>query len=144
MRSIIVIFVLTFALLGLLLGYAALDGEQTENPNGNVFNEKPPAIQVPVSIVLGSSSKTTDAYSPNPANIRVGDTIVWTNNDTQPHTVTSGSNAQPDGRFDSSPNFNPILNPQAMFSHIFNEVGEFQYYCGLHPNMVGTVIVAAP
>jgi plastocyanin len=142
LRSIIVIFVLTFALLGLLLGYAALDGRQTENPNGNVPIENPPKIELPVSIVPGSSSKTSDAYSPNPVNIRVGDTIVWTNNDTQPHTVTSGSNAQPDGKFDSSPNFNPILAPEATFSHTFTEAGEYPYYCGLHPNMVGTVIIA--
>jgi plastocyanin len=34
------------------------------------------------------------AYSPNPINISVGDTITWTNNDTSDapfHTVTAGS-----------------------------------------------------
>jgi len=27
-------------------------------------------------------------------------TVTWTNDDSQPHTATSGENAQADGRFD--------------------------------------------
>jgi manganese oxidase len=74
--------------------------------------------------------------------VSVGDTVPWTNMDTQPHTVTSGSNGTPDGRFDSSPNFNPLLVPAQTFSHTFTEAGEYPYYCALHPNMVGTVSVS--
>jgi hypothetical protein len=47
----------------------------------------------------------------------------------------------PDGNFDSSPVFIPLLVPMATFSHTFTEAGNYPYYCGLHPNMVGTVIV---
>jgi plastocyanin len=68
----------------------------------------------------------------------VGDTVTWTNDDSQPHTVTSGENAQPDGRFDSS-----IMAPQQTFEHTFTEgAGEYPYYCVLHPNMVGIVSVS--
>jgi plastocyanin len=95
-----------------------------------------------VSIVPGSSSLTDTAYQPNPVQVSVGDTVTWTNDDTQPHTVTSGQNAQPDGRFDSSPNFNPLMAPGQTFSHTFTEAGEYPYYCALHPNMVGTVSVS--
>jgi plastocyanin len=95
-----------------------------------------------VSIVPGSSSLTDTAYQPNPVQVSVGDTITWTNDDTQPHTVTSGQNGQPDGRFDSSPNFNPLMAPGDTFSHTFTEAGEYPYYCALHPNMVGTVSVS--
>jgi plastocyanin len=90
-----------------------------------------------VSIVPGSSSLTTDAYSPNPIQVGVGDTITWTNDDAQPHTATSGQNATPDGRFDSG-----IMAPQGTFEHTFTEAGEFPYFCLLHPNMVGTVSVS--
>src|SRR5215212_2809372 len=62
-----------------------------------------------VSIVPGSSSLTDTAYQPNPIQVSVGNTVTWTNNDSQPHTVTSGSNGQPDNKFNSSPNFNPLL-----------------------------------
>jgi plastocyanin len=101
------------------------------------------AATVTADVTSGSSSKTTDAYAPNPIEVNVGDTVTWTNRDSQPHTVTSGSNGQPDGNFDSSPGLNPIMAPQGTFSHTFETAGEFPYYCGLHPNMVGTVIVAS-
>ncbi|AFU58116.1 putative blue (type1) copper domain-containing protein [Candidatus Nitrososphaera gargensis Ga9.2] len=97
---------------------------------------------IAVSITPGSSSKTTDSFDPNPVEASVGDTVTWTNDDSTPHTVTSGSNGQPDGRFDSSPNLNPLMNPGQTFSHTFEEAGEYPYYCALHPNMVGTVNVS--
>lgn len=99
------------------------------------------AVEIAADITFGSSSKTTEAFAPNPLNIDSGDTVVWTNKDLQPHTVTSGSDAQPDGKFDSSPGFNPLILSQATFSHTFETVGKFSYYCALHPHMIGTVIV---
>jgi plastocyanin len=90
-----------------------------------------------VSIGPGSSTLTTDAFSPNPIQVSVGTTVTWTNNDAQPHTVSSGENATPNGLFDS-----PIMAPKATFEHTFTEAGEFPYFCTLHPNMVGTVSVS--
>jgi plastocyanin len=90
-----------------------------------------------VSIVPGSSTLTTDAFSPNPIQVSVGTTVTWTNNDAQPHTVNAGENATPSGLFDS-----PIMAPQATFEYTFTEAGEFPYFCILHPNMVGTVSVS--
>jgi nitrite reductase (NO-forming) len=90
-----------------------------------------------VSIVPGSSSLTTDAFSPNPAQVSVGATVTWTNDDSQPHTVNSGENTTPSGLFDS-----PILPPAGTFEYTFTEAGEVPYYCLLHPNMVGTVSVS--
>ncbi|HEU0144563.1 MAG TPA: plastocyanin/azurin family copper-binding protein [Nitrososphaera sp.] len=90
-----------------------------------------------VSIEPGSSTRTTDAFQPNPVQVSVGNTVTWTNNDAQPHTATSGENATPDGRFDSG-----ILAPAATFEHTFTEAGEYPYFCLLHPNMVGTVSVS--
>jgi aldose sugar dehydrogenase len=93
-----------------------------------------------VSIVSGSSTLTTDAYEPNPAqvSVSVGGTVTWTNDDSQPHTVTSGQDADPDGLFDSD-----IMAPAATFEHTFTEAGEYPYFCLLHPNMVGTVNVTS-
>ena len=95
-----------------------------------------------VSIVPGSSSLTDTAFSPNPIQVSVGNTVTWTNNDSQPHTVASGSNGQPDNKFNSSPNFNPLLNPGQTFSFTFTQAGNYPYFCMLHPNMVGTVSVS--
>src|SRR5215210_5400698 len=91
----------------------------------------------------GSSTLTDTAFSPNPVEVSVGATVTWTNDDTQPHTVVSGENAQPSGEFDSSPNFNPLIAPKQTFEHTFAQAGEYPYYCALHPNMVGTVSVSS-
>jgi nitrite reductase (NO-forming) len=90
-----------------------------------------------VTIAPGSSTLTTDAYQPNPAQVSVGSAVTWTNDDAQPHTATSGENVTPDGNFDSG-----IMAPAATFEHTFTEAGEFPYFCLLHPNMVGTVNVS--
>ena len=100
------------------------------------------AEELAAEITRGSSGKTLDAFSPNPINSHVGDNVTWTNRDTIPHTVTSGINGRPDGTFDSSPNFNPLIAPGGTFNHTFTQAGGFPYYCALHPNMIGTVIVA--
>ena len=121
-----------------------IDNQAAGNSTGNQTAPAPTANQtdiIDVSITPGSSSKTDDAFAPNPVQAAVGDTVRWTNDDSTPHTVTSGSAGQPDGNFDSSPNFNPLLALEQTFEHTFVESGEFPYYCALHPNMVGTVIV---
>ena len=94
-----------------------------------------------VSIVFDASSLTNNAFQPNPVQVSIGDTVTWINDDSQPHTVTSGVSGQSDGRFDSSPNFNPLLVSGQGFEHTFTEAGEYPYFCQLHPNMVGTVQV---
>jgi len=103
------------------------------------------AAEVAADITAGSSSKTTDAFAPNPLNINVGDTVTWTNKDSVAHTVTSGTgNSDPNKgqEFDSSPNFTPLVNPGKTFSWTFEKAGTFQYFCALHENMKGTVVVS--
>jgi plastocyanin len=90
-----------------------------------------------VSIVQGAATKTIDAFNPNPIKIKAGGTVTWTNDDSMPHTVTSGKNSKPDGTFDSK-----TLAQGKIFSYKFEKVGEYSYYCQIHPNMVGTVGVS--
>jgi nitrite reductase (NO-forming) len=113
---------------------APLDTNATETGTGATGGG---ATATGVSIAPGSSTLTTDAYQPNPAQVSVGSTVTWTNDDAQPHTATSGENVTPDGNFDSG-----IMAPAATFEHTFTEAGEFPYFCLLHPNMVGTVSVS--
>jgi len=85
----------------------------------------------PVSIVNGSSTLTTTAYSPNPVSISVGGTVTWTNNDSTAHTATADN-----GSFSSG-----NIAPGGKFSQTFSTAGTFTYKCTIHPNMVGTVTV---
>ena len=92
-----------------------------------------------VSIVKGASNpSSTESYNPSSLNVHVGTTVTWTNNDITGHTVTEGNpsgNTPPNG-FDSG-----ILAPGKTFTHTFDTAGTIQYYCTLHPTMLGEVIV---
>jgi plastocyanin len=41
-----------------------------------------------ISIVSGAFRLTDTAYQPNSTNIKVGDSVIWTNDDSSTHTVT--------------------------------------------------------
>jgi plastocyanin len=66
----------------------------------------------------------------------VGETLVWTNVDGVPHTVTSGSRGQAEPGFDSG-----FIGPGQSFVLKFNEPGEYSYTCTLHPFMNAKVVV---
>jgi plastocyanin len=91
-----------------------------------------------VSIVEGSAALNDTAFDPNPLTITVGENVTWVNDDPDSHTVTSGNISSGDAgqEFDSG-----FLGPHKSFTHQFDEAGEFDYFCAIHPNMVGTVIV---
>lgn len=96
---------------------------------------------VTVEIPTGTSSpgcETSNAcYLPASVTINVGDTVEWKNVDTAAHTVTSGSPADgPSGAFDSS-----LIMGSASFTHTFDEAGNYDYFCMVHPWMVGNVQV---
>jgi plastocyanin len=58
-----------------------------------------------ISIVSDASRLTNTAYQPNPIDIRIGDTVEWTNDDSTPHTVTekNRSISSSDGSDDDKP-----------------------------------------
>lgn len=100
--------------------------------------EEPATVEA--SIVQGATILNT-SYLPDPILAKVGDTVRWTNNDVTLHTVTSGSPASPDGKFGFDEHGGPIyIPPERTFEHVFEEAGEFPYYCSLHPFMTGKVI----
>jgi plastocyanin len=72
------------------------------------------------------------AFSKVNLQIKAGDTVIWTNLDVAPHTVTSDSGSELD-----SPN---ILKGQT-YSHTFNTAGVYTYHCGVHPSMKATITV---
>jgi len=70
------------------------------------------------------------------------DIVQWGNADTLPHTVTSGTvpsetdDRGPDGIFDSG-----LFYRGDYFRYQFNEVGDYPYFCLIHPWMEGVVHV---
>ena len=97
---------------------------------------------VTVTNALGSSTpgceETNECFIPSTVTIGIGETVTWENTDNAAHTVTSGSPADgPDGVFDSS----LIMAGGATFSHTFDAVGTYDYFCMVHSWMAGSVIV---
>ncbi len=94
-----------------------------------------------VETAIGSGApgcETSNAcYLPQDITINAGDTVTWDNVDNAAHTVTGGSPANgPSGVFDSS-----LLMAQGVFSHTFDDAGYYDYFCMVHPWMIGSVTV---
>ena len=99
----------------------------------------PTIKQQQVAIVKDASNKDTSAFSPNPVQIQPGTTVVWSNNDNTPHTITSGMGLNDTNKgkaFDSGP-----IAIGKTYSHKFDVAGTYDYFCTLHPTMVGTISV---
>jgi plastocyanin len=72
-------------------------------------------------------------FNPKQITVNVGDTVVWVNHDDIPHTVASQTQA-----FRSK-----ALDTDDKFSFTFATPGTYPYFCALHPQMTGTIVVEA-
>jgi plastocyanin len=156
------------------------------------------ADETTVSIVRDATNLDDQSYQPNPIDINLGDTILWTNEDSARHTVTelnsedtenitNDENRNDKGIIESivneiitnidynlnnlignkENNVSPVMNDNSQslsvssdsadsveafdsgimeigdtFRYTFQESGTFEYYCTVHPNMVGEVVVS--
>ncbi len=75
-------------------------------------------------------------YIPSIITVEKGKEVTWVNEDSAFHSVTSGFYDAPTDFFDSG-----YLDPFESFTVVFNENGEYDYFCTLHPWMDGKVIV---
>ena len=94
---------------------------------------------VEVKISKGSSNiNNTQFYAPPEVQVAAGSSIKWTNDDNVIHTVTQGKPSE--GGNSTGFNSGPI-DPGSTFVHFFDESGTVDYYCPIHPHMIGKVIV---
>lgn len=68
-------------------------------------------------------------FMPQSLTIKVGDTVMWTNDDQTSHTVSFEEVESPE------------LFRQDTWSHTFTKAGTYHYVCGIHGSMSGVVIV---
>jgi plastocyanin len=92
-----------------------------------------------IKVSMISSVKEGYLYQPNTTQVKVGDTVSWTNDDDTLHTVTSGSGTDENAgaSFDSG-----MMGTGKIFEHTFTTAGEYPYFCIVHPDMIGKVIVS--
>ena len=70
-------------------------------------------------------------YSPKELTVAVGTKVTWVNDDQVPHTVSEVNKVSRSGALDTGDSF----------SYTFLIPGTFEYFCILHPQMIGNVRV---
>src|SRR5690348_9309509 len=97
------------------------------------------AIGVVALLLLGLSSADAAvieitmanvAYAPAQVSAHVGDTVEWTNDDIVAHTATARNGA-----------WDLMIEPKGKASVTLKSPGAIEYYCRLHLNMVGSIVV---
>ena len=117
---------------------------EEETVEEETMEETEVEMSAAVSVPSGSSTpgceENDECFLPNTVTVGVGGTVTWTNDDTAAHTVTSGNlSTDPDNVgtvFDSS-----IFMSGKTFEYTFDEAGDYDYFCVVHPWMTGKVIV---
>lgn len=102
------------------------DSEIPPDQNGN--GEEP---EIPQNQKIGIIIENF-AYSPLTLTVYRGDIVIWTNLDSEEHTVTSDSGDEL--------NSGPIPHTE-IYRHIFTTPGTYDYHCEFYPEMQGRVVV---
>jgi len=101
--------------------YVPKDGSPLAPTTGE---PEPPTIPTQIEVFIDGSGFIPDTY-----NIPVGATVVWYNHDSVDHTVVARDNSFDSGR----------ISPNETFEYTFEKSGELEYYCKIHPSMVGKI-----
>ncbi len=92
----------------------------------------PTPVSRPASIPVTHSAVIQNfSFNRSSVIIKKGDTVIWANKDSAPHTVT-GDNGGPSS---------PTISANGNYSFTFDSAGTFGYHCSFHPSMKGTVVV---
>jgi nitrite reductase (NO-forming) len=91
------------------------------------------------------------AYDPADLTVPVGTTVTWVNQDSVGHTVTEGNPSSPKPAnlrvFDSSGEALTgkvaLIGPGQSWNFTFTTSGTYEYYCIVHPYMLGQITVTS-
>lgn len=112
--------------------------KQLESVKETVSSKLPSKIvKIPQGTSVPGCEEDGLCYDPPSLVIFVGGEVLWRNDDTSVHTVTSGStHSGPDKTFDSG-----LIKSGDTFSYTFDVAGEYSYFCMIHPWAKGSVTV---
>jgi len=120
------------------------DGFEAESGVFSMFNPSVWPVSDPDTLVAERTSQAGDDvesaqilnFSFGDLSVAVGETLRFANSDSVPHTVTAGSFIEPLEDFDSG-----LLATGQAFDLSFDEPGQYELFCALHPDMTGVVNV---
>jgi len=121
--------------------FGASSGKTTIVYTGGEFNEPILSSGTDVMIPTGTGDPgcedTLSCYDPYRITVEKYSTVTWYNADEIIHTVTSGTPVNgPDGAFDSG-----TFATRDSYSYKFDRAGTYNYFCMVHPWMLGQVVV---
>ena len=118
----------------------AEDTQEIGQTTKEIASSKLPArlVSIPIGTDIPGCEEVDLCYDPPSLIIFTGGEVIWKNNDSSSHTVTSGNIIEgPDGKFDSG-----LIKPGNTFSFKFEEKGTYHYFCMIHPWANGIVTVS--
>jgi plastocyanin len=113
--------------------------------------ERPPSTEPPeagtttIAILQGASTQGSPDFDPDAAQVPLGNKIVWENQDTVPHTATSGTGADDanSGQVFDTDIISPNEKSEAIELADAKEGDTINYFCTLHPYMTSEITIAA-
>jgi plastocyanin len=133
-RIVQIVSFVSFA--GLLL--AACMGSPAAVSGGQGYGTTATSAPTVASSPAGGAGATVDiaiqsfTFTPATLTVAAGTEVKWTNMDSVGHNIVSD-----DGATIKS----PMLAQGESYSQVFNTPGTYAYHCGVHPKMVGTIVV---
>jgi predicted secreted protein with PEFG-CTERM motif len=120
-----------FVLFAIVAGLVAL------TPAAFADHSEVTITPAPGSGAPGCELTAEGCYIPKEATVDVGGKVIFSNTDTAAHTFTAGTAADgPSGVFDTS-----LVIAGSSYEWTATTVGDFPYYCMVHPWMEGLIVV---
>jgi amicyanin len=114
---------------------------QTPSPMPSISPVQPPLTPVPTPISQAPVSANTiaiknSAFDPQTLTVSAGSIVRWENHDNVPHRIVFIDMAGRDTDLDSG-----VLSSSQSWSSRFATPGTYDYYCSIHTEMKGKIIV---
>ncbi len=137
MKKLIIIASVTISVIIFALIFSLQDTKTNQiDESKNQIEVYDVDIFMPTKSSRPGCEESNLCYIPSLVEINAGESVTWQNQDVAFHSVTSGTYENPDGLFDSG-----HLDPYQSFTLTFDNTGEYDYFCTLHPWMSGKVQV---
>ena len=123
-------------IIGIIAAFSQMGDEttQTETVEIETVEEVDATITIPVKAARPACGPHPECYIPSYYVAKVDEPVIWLNEDSAFHSVTSGSYEEPTDLFDSG-----HMDPYGIFTYTFEEPGMYPYFCTLHPWMAGNI-----
>ncbi len=140
MKRLSLLFSLPLAVLALSACGSSSSSSSTPAGSTGTSASTPASSSTPATVSTPASGGTVAvsmkgiAFVPAAVTAKVGQTVVFTNNDSPPHNVTYVSGP----KFASS----STISPGGVFKVHLTKAGTIHYVCTIHPNMTATITVS--